>query len=105
MSVLFGSVICGMVTMVYFKFIEPDFLTNVFQMCIDVYASMPGQEAAQMTEILRNVVKAGEVPTATSFTMSMFWFTAFSGSVLSLILSLIAKAVGTRKYGRDAGLF
>ena len=98
MSFLFGSVICGLVTMIYLKFIEPNFLVDLFQMCIDTYASIPGNEAAQVTEMLQNMVKHGAVPTATSFTMSMFWLTAFSGSMLSLFLALIASAVGKHKY-------
>ena len=98
MSFLFGSVICGLVTMVYLKFVEPNFLVDLFQMCIDTYASIPGKEAEQATEMLQNIVKHGGVPTATSFTMSMFWLTAFSGSMLSLFLALIASAVGKHKY-------
>ena len=84
--------------MIYLKFIEPNFLVDLFQMCIDTYASIPGNEAAQVTEMLQNMVKHGAVPTATSFTMSMFWLTAFSGSMLSLFLALIASAVGKHKY-------
>ncbi len=98
-SILCGSVLCGFATMVYLKFVEPDILVDMVQRCIDTYASLPGKEAAQMTEMLRSVIKMGLIPTATSFTMSMFWFTAFLGSVLSLVLALTASAIGRRKFG------
>lgn len=103
MSFLFGSVICGLVTMVYLKFVEPTFLSDIVQRCIDTYASIPGKEAAEVTEMLRNVVEMGMVPTASSFTTSMFWLTAFSGSVLSLFLAIIAGSIGKRKYRHNTG--
>ena len=98
MSILCGSMICGFVTMLYFKFVEPTFLLDLVQMCVDTYASIPGKESAQMAEMLQELINTGMVPTATSFTMSMFWLTAFSGSMLSLFLALIASAVGKHKY-------
>ena len=70
MSILCGSMICGFVTMLYFKFVEPTFLLDLVQMCVDTYASIPGKESAQMAEMLQELINTGMVPTATSFTIT-----------------------------------
>lgn len=97
MTFLFGSVVCGLLTMIYLKFIEPRFIIGMVQSCIDSCRALPGKEYAELAGTLDNMIRAGVVPTAASFTISMFWFAMSSGSLLSLIVAGIAQNSG-RKY-------
>lgn len=100
MTFLFGSVVCGLVTMVYLKFVEPRFIIGMVQTCVDNCRAMPGAEYSELADTLENMIRKGVVPTASSFTVSMFWFSMSSGSLLSAIVAAIARNSGRRYRNR-----
>lgn len=97
MTFLFGSVVCGLFTMIYLKFVEPRFIIGMVQSCIDSCRAMPGPEYSELAGTLENMIRTGVVPSASSFTISMFWFSMASGSLLSMVLAAVAQN-GSRKY-------
>jgi hypothetical protein len=97
MTFLFGSVICSLVTMLYIKFVEPDMILGLVRNCIASCEAMPGNDYAETAQIMQRMIDSGAVPSASSFTMSMFWLSMSTGSVLSLITAAIAQSVARRR--------
>lgn len=101
MIFLFGSAICGFVTFVYLKWIEPEFMYEQVTSIISSLKALKsnpqliaGQDAARidsMLEVFDNMVRRGMVPTASEFVTSMFWFTTATGCLLSLPLAALAR--------------
>lgn len=101
MIFIFGSAICGFVTFIYLKWIEPTFMYDQVTSIISSLQAlrnnpqlMAGQDVGQidsMIDVFSNMVTHGMVPKASEFVMSMFWFTTATGCILSLPLAFFAR--------------
>ncbi|MDD2961421.1 MAG: DUF4199 domain-containing protein [Muribaculaceae bacterium] len=90
---LFGSLICGVVTYVYLQFIEPTFIYDQVNAALDIYKSMPQMKDAEFVKIIQQAIDQHLLPSAIQIVIQMIWFTIFSGSLLSLLLSAIVRAI------------
>lgn len=88
---LFATAICGLVTIIYMKWIEPGFLLNQVRDCIQMCQVAGTPEHKELARILTNMIKQGVVPSPSTFVISMFWLTMAGGSFLSLIVAMIAR--------------
>lgn len=88
---LFGSAICGLVTIVYMKWIAPGFLLDQVRDTIDACKAAGTPEHLECARILNNMITQGVVPSPSTFVISMFWLTMAGGCVLSLITALAAR--------------
>lgn len=88
---LFATTICGLVTIVYMKWIEPGFLVNQVKDYITTCQSIGSPEHKELARILKNMIEQGVVPSPSTFVISMFWLTMASGCLISLIIALIAR--------------
>jgi hypothetical protein len=55
------------------------------------YSAMPDQEFQQLGATLRKALDQHLLPRPIEVAMSLAWLTAFTGSILSLILAAIAR--------------
>ena len=92
-----GAMICMLVTYCMITWLRPDFLYEQMQMVVDVYKTLPQQEATEAVKILETAIKTNNLPTAFEFCMQMFWLTASLGCMGGLLTAAIAIAAGKRK--------
>lgn len=87
---IFGALICGFVTATWLLLFDPTFIHEYFRNSIETIKATPIQ-AGYTAEIrqLEHVLETGRVPSPMEFAFSMMWSTAFFGSLLSLIVSLL----------------
>lgn len=94
---LCGSLISAVVSVVFLKWIQPDFIAEQIQMSIDILRASEmaqGEETAKMLEMMRD---GGLIPSAAEMSIRMISFNVFSGSILSMIVSALVMAKGYKK--------
>lgn len=89
-----GSAICAAASIVYMKWIEPDFIINAVRQAISFYENSPTPRAAEVADILQRMIEIHAVPTPAAVAIEMLWLSIFSGSILSLLMALLARARG-----------
>lgn len=96
-SVIFGTLICLLLSSLYMINFEPGFVTQYFLQTIEVVenSDMAGQYEPTI-RLLREAMDAHILPSGMEFLMTMGWFTCFAGSILSLFLSLIITRSGNK---------
>lgn len=87
-----GSVICGVVATIYLKWIEPDFIIKRLHETIALYNSTDWAKGKEMAEVLQRMIDYHLVPSAVAIVVEMIWLSIFSGSLLSLLMSLLARS-------------
>lgn len=89
-----GGIISGLVAYVYIRWIDPDWLQTQVRNMIALYRSTQGGQ--QVADILQTILTQGLLPTPIQTVIQMLWFEIFSGSVISLIATLIVRAIKPR---------
>lgn len=97
LTVFYGCVICSLVTMIYLQWINPDYLINLIRDSITMLRDTGSAANLKTAEALTRMIKMSAVPSASDFTMSMFWFTMSAGGILSLIFAPIIRAGKPRR--------
>lgn len=92
-----GSALSAVIQVIYLKWINPLYISDMVHKAIDFYSEMPGDNASRMAEILQQMVDGHLIPSAISIVMEMIWLSVFSGSLLSLLMSLLVRARPVRK--------
>lgn len=88
-TIIFGTLICMLVTYSYLLFIDPSFIRDSMNQAIEALSQLPEEMSYGMSDIMQKAAEKNLYPTKTQFVTSMGWFTCFAGSMLSLILALI----------------
>lgn len=96
-----GALIASTFAMLYFRLFDPDFVITTVDFLHEQYAAMPGQNAKEMSKIFASMIDNGAVPSAGTMVIGMFWVIVSSGSILSLLLALIARFAPLGKSGAD----
>lgn len=97
-TVIFGSLICALFSGIYLVFVDPGFINAMVMSAVYSLEGSPvAPEHSATISLMRDAVDAHLLPTGMEFVSTMGWLTCFSGSVLSLILSLIIVKTGTRR--------
>lgn len=89
---IFGSLICGVVSFVYLKFLEPTLIYDQAKSVLELYESIPEMKNSDFVEMLRIAINDNKLPSAIDYVMQMIWLTTFLGSITSMFLSLIVRA-------------
>lgn len=98
-TVIFGTLICMLFSGVYITFFEPGFVHNYVTNAIMTVEESSMAEDYQSTLILmRDAIEAKILPTGMQFITTMAWFTCFTGSILSLVISLLITKTGKKTY-------
>ncbi len=88
-----GSLVCAVASTVYMRWVNPSFLSSTIAQAIDFYASIPDDDrAAQVADLLNRMVEAHAIPSPIYVAIEMVWISIFSGSLLSLLMALLARA-------------
>lgn len=90
---LFGSLLMAMCAYLYLKFLEPQYALTRMEEVISVGSVSDSPYLRDMAEQFRTMIERGMVPGARDIALSLFWCSAFTGSVLAILVSLIIKAV------------
>ncbi|MCC8070631.1 MAG: DUF4199 domain-containing protein [Bacteroidales bacterium] len=87
-----GSLISGVVAIVYLKWVDPDFVINLVKEARDIYRESDWPQAEETANILQRMIDNHLVPSAISLVIEMIWFSVFTGSLLSVLMGLLARA-------------
>lgn len=92
MIFLCGALICGAVSLIYLKWINPSFIVDQMRTVIDIYSGSGWESGEEMADMMQRIIDNNLVPTSISIVMEMIWLSVFSGSLLSLLMSLLVRA-------------
>lgn len=87
-----GSLINALVATVYLKWVRPDFIVNRIKDAIEFYSAVDDPSAQQAADLMQRIIDSHMVPSAVSVALETVWIAIFTGSLLSLLLALIARA-------------
>lgn len=93
---LCGSLILALVIYVYLRYVNPTFMSAMLNSLIDVYGDMDSPQASQLTEMLMTIKKQNLLPSPIQYAFTMIWTCGFFGSILSMVLALIVRAIPIR---------
>ena len=86
-----ASIIFGALAYVYLRYIDPGFINAVFTYLIDFYDSMGDEAADALADELRIVAEKNAFPRPAVLVLGEMWSIMFSGSLLSMLVSAIAR--------------
>lgn len=89
--IMCGSLICAAVMVIYFKWIDPDYMARQLQLVVDMYASTGDESLAEPARLSKAILDNHAVPTASTWTLAMWLFTVSSGSLLAGLMALLVK--------------
>ena len=92
-----ASLIFGLLSFIYLRWIDPDFFVRVLTLGIEYYSRIEAEGADAVADELRMILDGGALPNASTIVMVWMWLTMFGGAVLSLVLSAIVKSVGVKR--------
>lgn len=87
-----GSLIAGVVATIYLKWIDPDFIVNRLNEAIELYKDSDWPQGREIATVMQEMIDYNFVPSAIAIIFEMIWLSIFSGSLLSLLMSLLARA-------------
>ena len=87
-----GSLIAGLLAMVYLKWINPDFFSARIAEAIEFYRSSGWESGERMADTRSAMVEARVRPSAVQMVLETIWLSIVSGSLLSLLMGLLARA-------------
>lgn len=90
-----GGIISGLVAYVYIRWINPDWLSSQVRHVIDLYQSV--ENGQQVADILQSILTQGLLPSPIQMVIQMLWFEIFSGSVITLLATLIVRVIRPRQ--------
>ena len=91
LMIICASLITAVATYVVFKWMRPEFIYTQASLAAQIYESTPELGLTEMATVLRTAIEQGALPSPIQVVMSMFWFTTFTGSVLSAFTAALAR--------------
>lgn len=89
----FGSLLMALTAYIYLRFIEPAYINNSINMAKELYLAVDTAEAREIANLLQKIQDNNLQPTAGGTAMQIIWFGVLTGSLLSMVLSSIIRAV------------
>lgn len=96
LTFLLGSLILALVIYIYLRFVNPTFLSDTLSMLIDTYSEIDSPQTSQLTDMLTTIKQQNLLPSPIQYAFSMIWTCGFFGSILSMLLALIVRAIPIR---------
>lgn len=100
MTVVFGSLICALVTCGVITALRPNFIYEQMQEALDIYRQVPEMRGSEMMTVMQQATDKGMLPSPIEYAMQMFWLTSFAGSVISAVLAFVAMKLPARRSGK-----
>ena len=92
-----GSVIMALVSYVFLRFVDPDFLYRETGKLVEMYRSLDNATTSQIADTLEEMRAQKLLPSAIQSAFSFLWIGGFTGSILSLIEAALVKAFTRRR--------
>lgn len=95
---IFGSLVCGILSIAIIKLCVPDFIPELMRTAADALERIDADGAySREAVILRSAVEHRMLITPSEFSITMMWGTAFNGSILSLATAVATRAICMRR--------
>ncbi len=108
MTVIFGSLIAMVAGYVYMRWINPDFLGDLYTTMYDKMRQMArdlpgktGSQYAEMADTLKQMMDHGLMPTVMQLLSNVLWSVCFGGCILSLITAAIVMKIPLKNNPTD----
>lgn len=90
----FGGMLATLVSVVYMRWIEPDFINSRIDAMIELYRQAEFSRSREAIDILTRAREQNLIPKPIDIAIDMLWFIVFTGSLLSMLMALLARARG-----------
>lgn len=94
MIFLCGSLISAALSVIYMKWISPGFMAAQMQTSLDILEASPMPQAHETAETVRLMRDNGMLPGPVEVALRIVSFNVFTGSMLSALMALLARARG-----------
>ncbi len=88
----FGGMLMAVAVFVALRWVWPGFITEQMRMMGELLAQQSGAEAEQLARVFRKSVESGNVPSPIDIALELIYVVVFTGSLLSMLLSLIIRS-------------
>lgn len=88
----FGGLLMAVVIYVSLRWVWPTYIADQMRFLSEILAQQPGPEAKQLTDMVDKLIATGNVPTPIEVALEQLYIVVFTGSLLSLFLSLVIRS-------------
>lgn len=88
----FGGLIASFISVIYMRWINPDFINTQVDTLIELYRSIDWDRGHEMADIFQRAKEQHLLPSPIQITVDMLWLIVFSGSILSMLMALLVQA-------------
>lgn len=92
----FGSLLLSLTAYVYMRLIHPAFIPEVLETARETYDSLGTDDGHSMAHMIKQVQDNRLYPTPGAVALEIIWLAVFTGSLLSMLVSLIVRSVNRR---------
>ncbi len=93
----FGGLIATLVSVLYMQVINPGYIMSQVDMMIELYGSTEWERGQELADMLERARKQHLIPSPMDLAIDMLWLMVFSGSILSMLMSILVQARGFNK--------
>lgn len=97
LMIIYGALICGLVTWCVIQWGRPLFMYEQLQAAIDVYSKMPELQQSELLKTMQNAIDTNSLPSPIGYVSNMFWLTTSTGSLMAAITAAFAR-LNNNKY-------
>lgn len=92
LMVLYGALITSAVAYVVLQYVRPGFIYDQMQTAVNAYNAIPQmkEQMGTMLEVMQQAIDQNMLPSPIELVFNMFWFVAFSGSMVSAVTAAFA---------------
>jgi len=101
MSFIGAALLTGAVTSIYFKWIDPTYITDRLTEAATMFSTSPIAYFQDMGHTAQLILETDNIPTATDIAISIMWLISFSGIILSGIVTPVTKAIWQIKKSKN----
>ena len=91
-----GGLISTFVATLFMQYIHPGFLNEQIQLMIDLYSNYDGPQGQEFHDLLVRARDQHLIPRPINLSIDMLWLIVFSGSILSMLMALLVRALGNK---------
>lgn len=88
----FGGLIMGALVFIALRWVWPGFIADQMRLLADILASSTDSDAVDMATGLRKSMEHGNLPAPIDIVLELIYVAVFTGSLLSMFLSLLIRA-------------
>ena len=87
-----GTLIMALTAYIYMQWLSPGFLLEQMTAAIESYKAIDHEQSRKAAEILQKIIDNNLMPTPIQIAIQMIWLGVFTGSLLSIVVSLLVQA-------------